>query len=358
MIPLAPSRRVRRTPWTDRLEAAGLSSLTVYNRMRLPVSFRGAAEDCRHLKSAVQVWDVACERQVEVRGPDATALVQRLTPRDLSELKYGRLAYIPVCNGHGRMLNDPVALQVDEDRWWISIGDSDLRLWVEGLAIGLGADVEVSEPDINPLAIQGPRADELAARVFGDLSDLKFYNWRQVPFDGHLLVCSRSGFSKQGGFEVFCNTETATGVWDALMEAGRDLDVRAGGPNLIERIEGGLLSYGNDMDHTTTPFEAGLGKFCGGEHDHIGKCALEAARDPIRIIRAIEIEADALPPCDSLWTVHVESRPVGHVSSAAFAPDRGCGVAIGMVETALSGPVTVEAPDGPRPATVREKFWL
>ena len=358
MIPLAPSRRVRRTPWTSRVEAAGVSALTVYNRMRLPVSFRGAAEDCRHLKSAVQVWDVACERQVEVSGPDATDIVCRITPRDLSALKEGRLAYIPVCNAKGGMLNDPVALQVDEDRWWISIGDSDLRLWVEALAIGTGADVDVSEPDINPLAIQGPKADELAARVFGDLSDLKFYGWRQVPFGSHRLVLSRSGFSKQGGFEVFCNSETATDVWDALMEAGRDLDVRAGGPNLIERIEGGLLSYGNDMDHTTTPFEAGLGRFCDGEHDCIGREALERSRDPSRTIRPIEIEAEGLPPCDSLWPVHVDGHPVGHVSSAAFAPDRGCGVAIGMVETALSGPVTVEAPDGSRAATVREKFWL
>ena len=165
---ISPSRRLRRTPYSDGVEAAGARAYTVYNRMLLPTVFRSVEEDYRHLKEAVQVWDVSVERQVELRGPDAGKLMQMLTPRDLRGMLPGQCAYVPIVDETGGMLNDPVMVKLSEEKFWISIADSDLLLWVKGVAQGFRLDVLVDEPDVSPLAVQGPKAEDLVARVFGD----------------------------------------------------------------------------------------------------------------------------------------------------------------------------------------------
>ncbi|MGB1035135.1 MAG: dimethylsulfoniopropionate demethylase, partial [Primorskyibacter sp.] len=178
MAALAPSRRVRRTPFTDGVEASGVKGYTVYNRMLLPTMFRTVEDDYRHLKEAVQIWDVSCERQIELRGPDAGRLMQMLTPRDLRGMLPGQCYYVPIVDETGGMLNDPVAVKLSEDRWWISIADSDLLYWVKGIAYGYRLDVLVGEPDVSPLGIQGPKADDLLASVFGDsVRDIRFFRF-------------------------------------------------------------------------------------------------------------------------------------------------------------------------------------
>ncbi|WP_394196651.1 dimethylsulfoniopropionate demethylase [Litoreibacter albidus] len=366
MATIAPSRRVRRTPFSDGVEAAGVKGYTVYNHMLLPTVFRSVEEDYHHLKSAVQVWDVSCERQVELRGPDAGRLMQMLTPRDLRGMLPGMCYYVPLVDGTGGMLNDPVVLMLSEDRYWLSIADSDLLLWVKGLAHALYLDVIVDEPDVSPLAIQGPMADALAARVFGDsVKDLRFFRYGYFNFQGEMMLVARSGYSKQGGFEVYVEgAHNGMPLWNALMEAGRDLDVYAGCPNLIERIEGGLLSYGNDMTRDNTPHECGLGRFCSTQTaiGCVGRDALlrVAKEGPVKQIRALSIEG-ALPPCDRLWTITAKGKAVGQVTSAARSPDFGTNVAIGMVRMTHwdeGTQVQVETQDGPRTATVHEEFWI
>ena len=307
MALISPSRRLRRTPFSDGVEAAGVSAFTVYNHMLLPTVFRSVEEDYRHLKEAVQVWDVACERQVELRGPDAGRLMQMLTPRDLRSMLPGQCFYVPIVDETGGMLNDPVAVKLAEDRWWISIADSDLLFWVKGLAYGFRLDVLVDEPDVSPLAVQGPKSDDLMARVFGDqVRDIRFFRYKMLDFQGRSLAVARSGYSRQGGFEIYVEgSDLGMPLWNALMEAGRDLDVHAGCPNLIERIEGGLLSYGNDMTDNNTPHECGLGKFCNTQTaiGCVGRDALlrVAQEGPIRQIRAIEIHGERVPSCDRPW---------------------------------------------------------
>ena len=197
----------------------------------------------------MQIWDVACERQIELRGPDAGRLMQMLTPRDLRSMLAGQCFYAPIVDETGGMLNDPVSVKISDERWWISIADSDLLYWVKAIAHSLRLDVLVDEPDISPLAIQGPKADDLMASVFGDaIRDIKFFRYGMFDFQGRTLVIARSGYSKQGGFEIYVEgSDIGMDLWNTLMEAGRPYDVWAGCPNLIERIEGGLLSYGNDM---------------------------------------------------------------------------------------------------------------
>ena len=366
MAVIAPSRRIRRTPFTDGVEAAGVKGYTVYNHMLLPTVFRSVQEDYHHLKSAVQVWDVACERQVELRGPDSGRLMQMLTPRDLRGMLPGQCFYVPIVDETGGMLNDPVALKLTEDRWWISIADSDLLFWVKGLAYGYRLDVLVDEPDISPLAVQGPLADDLMAKVFGDaVRAIKFFRFGWFDFNGVSMAVARSGYSKQGGFEIYVDgTENGMPLWNALMEAGKELDVHAGCPNLIERIEGGLLSYGNDMTRENTPHECGLGRFCSTQTaiGCVGRDALlrVAKEGPTQQIRAIAIEGD-IPVCNRVWPLMAKGKRVGQVTSAAKSPDYKTNVAIGMVRmthwdegTALE----VHTQDGPRAATVHEQFWL
>ena len=367
MALISPSRRLRRTPFSEGVEAAGVKGYTVYNRMLLPTVFRSVVEDYHHLKQAVQVWDVACERQIELRGPDAGRLMQMLTPRDLRGMLPGQCYYVPIVDETGGMLNDPVAVKLAEDRWWISIADSDLLLWVKGIAYGYRLDVLVDEPDVSPLAIQGPKADDLMARVFGEsIRDVRFFRFGWFQFQGRDMAIARSGYSKQGGFEIYVEGgDIGMPLWNALMEAGRDLDVRAGCPNLIERIEGGLLSYGNDMTDDNTPHECGLGKFCNTATaiGCVGRDALlrVAKEGPVQQIRAIAIHGDPVPPCDRQWPVLAGGVQVGNVTSAAWSPDFDTNVSIGMIRMThwdAGTELDVMTPEGPRRATVQEKFWI
>ncbi len=363
---LSPSRRLRRTPFSVGVERAGVKAYTVYNHMLLPTVFRSLAEDCDHLKSAVQIWDVACERQVEVRGPDAARLVQMLTPRDLRKMAVGQCYYVPMVDETGGMLNDPVAVKLAEDRFWVSIADSDLLLWIKGVATGMRLDVDVHEPDVSPLGVQGPRADDLMARVFGDgVRAVKFFRFGIFDFQRVPMTIARSGYSRQGGFEIYVEgAQNGMQLWDALMEAGRDLDVRAGCPNLIERVEGGLLSYGNDMTRANNPYECGLGKFCATEMaaDSVGAAALaKISRDgPARQIRSVAIAGGPVPMCLEAWPVTVGGKAAGQVTSAVWSPGLATNVAIGMIDAAhwsARTEIVVHTLDGPRDAEVRAEFF-
>lgn len=366
MALISPSRRLRRTPFSDGVEAAGVQAYTVYNHMLLPTVFRSVVEDYHHLKSAVQVWDVSVERQVEIRGPDAAKLVQMLTPRDLGRMSNDQCYYVPIVDETGGMLNDPVALKLADDRWWISIADSDLLFWIKGLAYGYRLDVLIDEPDISPLAVQGPKADALMPRVFGDVvTSLRFFRYGWFDVNGTKMVVAKSGYSKQGGYEIYLDgAANGMWLWNTLFEAGRDLDVYAGCPNLIERIEGGLLSYGNDMTRANTPHEAGLGRFCTTQSaiGCVGRDALlrVSQEGPVKQIRAIRIEGD-LPPCDRPWPLMDGQDQVGMVTSAAWSPDFETNVAIGMVRMTHWNPATdldVITQNGVFPAVVNETFWI
>ncbi|QYX58197.1 dimethylsulfoniopropionate demethylase [Roseovarius sp. SCSIO 43702] len=364
---ISPSRRLRRTPFSEGVEAAGVKAYTVYNRMLLPTVFESVEADYHHLKRHVQVWDVACERQVELRGPEAGRLMQMLTPRDLRGMTAGQCFYVPIVDETGGMLNDPVAVKLSEDRWWISIADSDLLLWVKGIAYGWRMDVLVDEPDVSPLAVQGPKADDLMARVFGEsIRDLRFFRFSVYDFDGHDVVIARSGYSKQGGFEIYVEgTDLGMPIWNALFAAGEDLQVRAGCPNGIERIEAGLLSYGNDMTDDNTPHECGLGRFCNTQTaiGCIGRDALlrVAKEGPVQQIRPIAIDGDPVPRCDRAWPLFAGGERVGQVTSAAWSPDFETNVAIGMVRMThwdAGTRLRVDMNGTDRAAEVQAGFWL
>ena len=260
---LSISRRTRSTVFTKRVEATNIKAYTVYNHMLLPTEFESFEADYWHLCEHVQVWDVAAERQVEITGPDSARLVQLMTPRDISRAVIGQGLYAPLCDVDGGIINDPIAIKHADDHWWLSIADSDVKLWAKGLATGYGLDAKVTEPEVSPLAVQGPKAEELVSRVFGEsVRDIRFFHGKMLNFQGTDMYVARSGWSKQGGFEIYLNNpDLAYALWDDLFDKGQDLNVKAGCPNAIERLESGLLSYGNDIDASNNPFECGLDQF-------------------------------------------------------------------------------------------------
>ncbi|MCO4837654.1 MAG: dimethylsulfoniopropionate demethylase [Oceanospirillaceae bacterium] len=320
---LSVSRRTRSTPFTSRVEAAGVTGYTVYNHTLLATKFRSLEEDYWHLCEHVQVWDVSAEKQVAISGPDAYRLIQLMTPRDLSKARIGRCFYVPLCNPQGGIVNDPIAIKLTENDWWLSIADTDVMLWAQGLAIGFNLDVKVSEPDIWPVAVQGPKAEDLMARVFGEsVRDIKFFNIKPMLYQGVAMQVARSGWSKQGGFEIYVNDKSlALPLWDELFAKGEDLNVGAGCPNGIERVESGLLSLGNDMNYATTPFECGLDQYVNLEAD-VDSLSLQALAKHVPQQQLMGVVIDQACAFTSL-NVTVNGQTVGEITSHAFSPKYG-----------------------------------
>lgn len=263
MFGITPSARLRPSPFYEATLAEGVTAFTIYNHMLMPTSFGRPEEEYWRLLQGVSQWDVACERQVQLKGPDAGRLAQILSARDIRAIRQGQGKYVPLCNHAGVLINDPILLKLDEDRYWFSIADSNIWFWARAIAAERGLDVEVSEPDVSPLAVQGPKAEDVVASLCGEwVRTLKYFWFRETTLESIPLVVARSGWSKQGGFELYLLDGTkGTKLWNIVKEAGRAWDIGPGNPNFCERIESGLLSYGGDTDETTNPFEVRLGKY-------------------------------------------------------------------------------------------------
>ena len=336
--PIAKSRRVRSTPYTSRIEKQGVTAYTVYNHMLLPAAFGSLEESCDHLKKNVQIWDVAAERQVEISGKDAAKLVQLMTCRDLSKSKVGRCYYCPLIDENGNLVNDPVILKLAEDRWWISIADSDVIFFAKGLASGNKFDVKIFEPIVDILAVQGPKSFDLMEKVFGEkIKELKFFGFDYFTFNGAKHLIARSGWSKQGGFEIYVeNTDSGLKLYDHLFEIGKEFNVRPGCPNLIERIESGLLSYGNDFDNNDNPFQCGFDKYINLEADinFLGKDKLKKIKEKgiDRKLMGVQIDLTKILLTSSLNIKNNDGNIIGELRSACYSPHFKKVIGIAMIK--------------------------
>jgi dimethylsulfoniopropionate demethylase len=316
----------------------------------------------------VQIWDVSVQRQVQITGPDAARLAQIMTPRDIRGAEIGQCLYVPLIDQNAGMLNDPVLLKLAEDRFWLSIADSDILLWARGLAIGMGLDVMVDEPDVSPLAIQGPKAQALMTQLFGDgIAALGHFRFGIFDVLGTRQLIARSGYSKQGGYEIYLqDSALGSALWDLIWDAGAAYNIRPGCPNLIERIEGGLMSYGNEFTRDNNPLECGFGPLChlGDAVDYIGKAALRelAATGPQRMLRGIKFGDGPSPPCGEPFPVTAspasssggynsagKDEIVGQITSGIYSPRLGCNVGMSMIEKShweFGTRLYVHTPDG------------
>ncbi len=260
---ITPSARLRPSPFYAATLAEGVTAFTTYNHMLMPTGYGHPHEEYWRLLNGVSQWDVACERQVQLKGRDAGRLAQLLSPRDLGNCRAGQGKYVPLCNHAGVLINDPILLKRDDDLYWFSIADSNIWFWASAIAAERGLNVEVSEPDASPMAVQGPKAEDVVASIFGEwVRGLKYFWFRDAEIDGIPVVVARSGWSKQGGFELYLMDGTkGSTLWNIVKEAGRPWDIGPGNPSFCERVESGLLSYGGDTDQATNPFEVRLGRY-------------------------------------------------------------------------------------------------
>jgi len=263
MFQITPHTRLRRSPYYEATVAEGVTAFMTYNRMLMPTSYGNPDGEYWRLMNGVSQWDVAGERQVQMVGPDAGRLAQILTPRNLANCVVGQGKYVPLCTHAGHLINDPILLKLDDDRYWLSIADSNILIWANAIAAERGLDVTVNEPDVSPLAVQGPKAEDVVAALFGDwVREMWLFRFRETDLAGIPLVLSRSGWSKQGGFELFLRDGSkGVALWNLVREAGQPFGIGPGSPNACERIENGLLSWGGDTDGRTNPYEVRLGSF-------------------------------------------------------------------------------------------------
>jgi len=321
------SPRVRKSPYFQSTIKHGAKAFTVYNHMYLPVSFENTIADYNNLLQGVQLWDVGVERQVQIKGPDAASLIQFLTPRNIKKCSVGQAMYAPLLDFQGGFLNDPVMLKLAEDFYWLSIADGDSLLWVEAIAKGYNFNVEVEEPDVSPLQVQGPNSAKLMTKVFGEwVDDLGFYRFKEVTHDGIPMVIARMGYSRELCYEIFLQDYSkGNELWEILWQAGQELNISPGGPNIIFRLEGGILSYLADFDRTNNPYEVGLDWMIdlNQEDDFIGKEALRkiSQRGLTKKLMGAEIKGDPIENSNEDYLpVLIDGKRVGTMTAMVFSP--------------------------------------
>ncbi|MCO4846985.1 MAG: glycine cleavage system protein T [Yoonia sp.] len=333
--------QIRKSPYFDATVRWGAQGYSVYNHMYIPRDFGDPEQNFWNLVNDAILCDVAVERQVEITGPDAAKFTQLLTCRDLSKMAVGQCKYILITNADGGILNDPILLRLAENHFWISLADSDILLWAQGVAVNSGLDVTISEPDVSPLQLQGPKSGLIMQELFGEsIWDLKYYWLREVELDGIPLIISRTGWSSELGYELYLRDGTCgDALWERIMAAGMAHGLKPGHTSTIRRIEGGMLSYHADADAETNPYELGFDRLVNldMDADFIGKAALRriqkegVSRKQIGLI----LEGDPLNgPNTSFWRIKKDGEVIGKVTSAVYSPRLKQNIALAIVDVA------------------------
>ena len=357
--------QVRKSPYFDATVRWGAQGFSVYNHMYIPRDFGDPVQNFWNLVNDAILCDVAVERQVEITGPDAAQFVQLLTPRNLSECAVGQCKYVLITDENGGVLNDPVLLRLAENHFWLSLADSDILMWAKGVAVNSGLDVNLGEPDVSPLQLQGPKSGDIAKAIFGKRIDgLKYYWLEEFELNGIPLIISRTGWSSELGYEIYLRDGSrGNELWNHIMEIGKPMGLVPGHTSTIRRIEGGMLSYQADMDYTVNPFELGLGRLVDLEMnaDFIGKKALKKIKSDGIKRSQVGIEISCMPlkhPNTSYWPIMVGSEEVGYITSAVYSPRLDKNIALAMMDvnhSALDTAAETTTPEGNFPIKVVQK---
>ena len=357
--------QIRKSPYFEATLRWGAQGFSVYNHMYIPRDFGDPVQNFWNLVNDAILCDVAVERQVEITGPDAAQFVQLLTSRDLSNMAVGQCKYVLITNSAGGILNDPVLLRLAENHFWLSLADSDILLWAQGVSVNSGLDVTIREPDVSPLQLQGPKSGQIMSALFGaDILGLRYYWLIETELAGIPLVVSRTGWSSELGYEIYLR-DGARGdeLWELIMAAGAKFGLKPGHTSTIRRIEGAMLSYHADADIDTNPYELGLGRLVNLDTpaDFIGKAALRKISDSgvSRKQVGLYLEGDPLPgPNTSFWSIKRDDQVIGKVTSAVYSPRLQKNIALAMVaidHSELGTSLEVLSDTGTMRATVTAK---
>lgn len=332
--------QIRKSPYFDATVRWGAQGFSVYNHMYIPRDFGDPEQNFWNLVDQAILCDVAVERQVEITGPDAAKFTQMLTCRDLSKMAVGQCKYILITNADGGILNDPILLRLAENHFWISLADSDILLWAQGVAVHSGLNVQIKEPDVSPLQLQGPNSGLIMQELFGDsITDLKYYWLRELELEGIPLVVSRTGWSSELGYELYLRDGSkGDQLWELIMAAGASHGLKPGHTSSIRRIEGGMLSYHADADIDTNPFELGFDRLVNLDMDaeFIGKAALRKIKQEGPMRKQVGLVLDCAPltgPNTTFWAIQQDGATIGKVTSAVYSPRLKQNIALAMVAT-------------------------
>ena len=335
--------QIRKSPFFDATVRWGAKDFSVYNHMYIPRDFGDPEQNFWNLINNAILCDVAVERQVQIKGPDASKFVQMMTPRDLSNMQVGQCKYVILINQFGGVLNDPVLLKVEDDCYWFSLADSDILFWAQGLNVNKEYDVEIIEPDVSPLQLQGPKSKDIMVKIFGNkILELKYYWFKHFQLGNIKLLISRTGWSSEFGYEIFLlNSSEGDELYETLMNEGKDLGLHPGHTSTIRRIEGGMLSYHSDMDINTNPLELGMEKFIDldGSFNFVGKDALIEIRKSGIHRKQVGLIIDIEPlkgPNTTKWEIISNNKIVGVVTSAVYSPRLKSNIALAMVKKEFS----------------------
>ena len=253
--------RIRKSPYYESNLKYGVTGFTVYNKMYLPTAFSGPEKEYESLINDVTFGDFAAERQIEINGKDAYNFVRFITPRNLEKCEIGHCKYIILTDMNGGIINDACLLRLEDNKFWISPGDGDVILWLQGIAINSGMDVSIHEPDVSPLQISGPKSGKLIQKLFnGEHDDLGYYKARQTQLDDIPMVIARTGWSGELSYELYLqNRKLGNKLFELVYVAAQEFNGRVIAPNTIRTIEGGLLSYGSDFGREHNPYTIGFG---------------------------------------------------------------------------------------------------
>ena len=356
-VQLLISTRVRKSPYWHLSMEAGCWRATVYNRMYHPRGYvkpedGGAMVEYDAIVNHVTLWNVAVERQIQVLGPDAEAFVNYVITRDATRIQPMSARYVILCNEKGGILNDPVLLRLAKDEFWFSISDSDLWLWLQGVNVGKQFKVDINELDVAPVQIQGPKSEALLADLVGPaVRDLPAYGLMAAKVANRDVIVSQTGFSGEKGYEIFLRDATlyAEELWHTVLEAGKKHNLMVIAPAHHRRIAAGILSWGQDMDAETVPFQVNLGYQVprNKSADYVGKAALERMRaaidagNPPFTHTLVGMTLGGKPIEDyapDFWLVSKADGgdPVGYVTSPWYSPELESNIAMGFVPLELS----------------------
>jgi len=335
--------QIRKSPYFDSTVKWGATGFSVYNHMYIPRDFGNPEQNFWNLIEKAILCDVAVERQVEITGPDAYKFIQFLTPRDLSKLSVGQCKYVLIVNDDGGILNDPVLLRLGKNHFWLSLADSDILLWAQGVAVNSGLNVKISEPDVSPLQLQGPNSQEIMVKLFRDnIRDLKYYWLREYDLDGIPLIVSRTGWSSELGYEIYLRDGSkGNELYEKIMAAGKEHGIQPGHTSSIRRIEGGMLSYHADADIKTNPFELGLDRLVNldSEINFIGKNALKKIKESGISRKQVGLVIECEPllgPNTTFWPIKKNGKQIGKVTSAVYSPRLKKNIALAMIDINFS----------------------
>ena len=336
--------QVRKSPYSDAALRWGAKGFSVYNHMYIPRDFGDPSQNFWNLVNEAILCDVAVERQVEIKGPDAAKFTQFLSCRDLSKMQVGQCKYVLITDQDGGIINDPILLKLAEDHFWLSIADSDVLLWAKGIAVNSGMDVEISEPDVSPLQLQGPKSRDVLCAAFGDApTELKYYRFMEYDWNGVPLIISRTGWSSELGYEIFLRDGShGDRLWEHLMAVGTPLGLKPGHTSSIRRIEAGMLSYHADMTLANNPFEMGMGRLVDldMDADFVSKAALKKIKAVGVSQKFVGLEIEGAPfegSNDFFWPVLSDGNQVGKVTSAIYSPRLEKNIALALVGIDYAG---------------------